>query len=217
MTAPWAVVCDFDGTFVTEDIGDRVSMHFASADAWQEAEDRYRRREITFGDLLRAIFAPVTATREEIAAYARAHAQLRPGLERFLADCRERSRPFVLCSAGLDVYIEPVLERLAPPLRAHVQVRCNRATCSPAGLAIEFHPTRGGCDGCGFCKGGVVEELHLLGFRVALCGDGSADRCAAERADLVFARGRLPKYCDEMGVAYQRFETFHEVLAAFPA
>jgi 2-hydroxy-3-keto-5-methylthiopentenyl-1-phosphate phosphatase len=216
VTAPWAVVCDFDGTFVTEDIGDRVSTHFASPDQWQEAEDRYHRRELTFGQLIQAIFAPITATREEIAAFARARADLRPGLERFLDDCRARGRPFVLCSAGLDVYIEPVLERLQPALREHLQLRCNRATCSPEGMAVAFHPTRGGCPRCGFCKGGVVEELQERGFKVVMCGDGSADRCAAERADLVFARGRLPHYCDELGVRYQRFETFDDVLAAFP-
>ena len=27
--AGWAVVCDFDGTATTEDIGDQVSLHFA--------------------------------------------------------------------------------------------------------------------------------------------------------------------------------------------
>jgi 2-hydroxy-3-keto-5-methylthiopentenyl-1-phosphate phosphatase len=47
-------------------------------------------------------------------------------------------------------------------------------------------------------------------------GDGSADRCAAERADLVFARGRLPGYCDELGIPYTRFETFDEVIERFP-
>ena len=216
MTERWAVVCDFDGTFVTEDLGDEVSIHFGGREAWQAAEDRYHAREITFAELLRAIFAPVTASREAVAAHACGRAVLRPGLERFLADCRERSRPFVLCSAGLDVYIEAVLQRLPAELRELVDVRCNHGTCSPQGLAVEFHRIEGGCGRCGFCKGAVVEELQGKGFRVAMCGDGSADRCAAERADLVFARGRLPRYCDELGIPYLRFETFDDVLAAFP-
>jgi 2-hydroxy-3-keto-5-methylthiopentenyl-1-phosphate phosphatase len=81
---------------------------------------------------------------------------------------------------------------------------------------VTFHPIRGGCGRCGFCKGAVVDELHEHGYRVAMCGDGSADRCAAERADVVFARGRLPRYCDELGVPYLRFETFDDVISAFP-
>lgn len=209
----WAVVCDFDGTAITEDLGDQVAIRFAGRDSWREAEDRYRAGEFPFSTLLERIFAPIRASREEIAAFARERAVLRPGFEHFIAECRDRQRPFVLCSAGLDVYIEAVLERLAPAIRRHVELRANHALCSPDGLRIEFHGDGGGCGRCGFCKGTVVEDLRARGFRVAMCGDGTADRCAAERADLVFARGRLPRYCDEMGVRWQPFETFDDVAA----
>jgi 2-hydroxy-3-keto-5-methylthiopentenyl-1-phosphate phosphatase len=212
----WAVVCDFDGTAVTEDLGDQVSIHFAGVQVWREAEDRYHAGELPFSALLEGIFAPITATREEIAAFARDRAVLRPGLERFVADCRRAGRPFLLCSAGLDVYIDAVLERLPPELRAHVEVRSNRATCSPAGLRVAFHGAGGGCGRCGFCKGTVVDELRGRGYRVAICGDGTADRCAAERADLVFARGSLRRHCDELGIRWTPFESFDDVLAAFP-
>jgi 2-hydroxy-3-keto-5-methylthiopentenyl-1-phosphate phosphatase len=211
---PWAVVCDFDGTAVTEDIGDRVAIRFAGHDVWRAAEDRFRAGEITFARLLEAIFGPVTATREEIAAFAREAAVLRPGLERLVAACRDAGRPFLLVSAGLDVYIEAVLERLPADLRAHVEVRANAATCSPAGLAITFHGAGGGCGRCGFCKGTVVDELHARGYRVAMCGDGTADRCAAERADVVFARGSLVRYCEQDGIPHTAFETFDEVVRA---
>jgi 2-hydroxy-3-keto-5-methylthiopentenyl-1-phosphate phosphatase len=207
----WAVVCDFDGTAVTEDLGDQVSIHFAGQDVWRAAEDRYRAGEITFGQLIRDIFTPITAPADEIAAWARERAVLRPGFEAFVRRCREKGVPFLLVSAGLDVYIHAVLERLPPALHAHVEVRSNRARCSPSGMAVDFHAAGDGCGRCGFCKGTVVEELRARGHRVAVLGDGTADRCAAERADLVFARGRLPRYCEEMGVAYRRFETFDEV------
>ena len=119
-------------------------------------------------------------------------AVLRPGFERFIAACRDAGVPFVLCSAGLDVYIHPVLGRLAPALRAHVQVRCNEARCSSEGLVVAFHGdgAHGGCGSCGFCKATVVEELRARGHRVAFVGDGSADRCGARAADAVFARRR---------------------------
>lgn len=216
MSGPWAVMCDFDGTAVTEDIGDQVSIHFAGYQAWRDAEDRYKAGAIPFSGLLSEIFAPITAAREEIAAWARARAVLRPGFADFVAECRRAERPFVICSAGLDVYVEAVLERLPAELRSHVQVRSNRAVCAPTGLVVEFHGEGGGCGNCGFCKGTVVEELHGRGYQVAMCGDGSADRCAAQKADLVFARGRLPRYCEELGVPYTPFDTFHEVIAAFP-
>jgi 2-hydroxy-3-keto-5-methylthiopentenyl-1-phosphate phosphatase len=143
---------------------------------------------------------------------------LRPGFEAFVAACADAGRPFLVCSAGLDVYIEPVLDRLPPRLRAHVDLRANRALCSPSGLSIEFHrPAReDGCGRCGFCKGSVVRELQASGHRVVVCGDGTADRCAADAADFVFATRSLVAHCASGGLPHRPFQDFHEVMAHFP-
>ncbi len=220
MRHPWAILCDFDGTAITEDLGDKVSQRFAGYHVWRRAEDEYKAGAYGFGVLITRIFAPITASPEEIAVFARAEAVLRPGFERLIAACRDAGRPFVLCSAGLDVYIEPVLERLPSELRAHVQLRANRATCSPLGLTVDFHVSGGaagdGCGDCGFCKGPVVRRLQAEGHKVVVCGDGTADRCAADAADFVFATGRLVKYCRQKAIPHHPFETFDEVMAAFP-
>ncbi len=217
MRAPWAIVCDFDGTAVTEDIGDQVSQHFAGYGTWRRAEDEYRAGAFGFGALIERIFGPITATREEIAAFARARAVIRPGFERLVSACRESGRPFVVASAGLDVYIEPVLERLPADLRGHVQLRANRAICSPAGLEVRFcESPDGGCGRCGFCKGSVVRQLRAEGHKVLVCGDGTADRCAADAADFVFATRRLLDYCREKGLPHRPFATFHDVMDGFP-
>jgi len=213
----WAIICDFDGTAVTEDIGDEVSIHFAGADVFQGAIDGYRAGAYPFSALIERMFAPVTASRGEIAEFARGRAVLRPGLERFIAACRDSGVPFVVCSAGLDVYIEPVLERLPVDLRRHVELRSNRAHCSAQGLRVSFHgPPGAGCGHCGFCKGTVVEELRSAGHKVVLVGDGTADRCAAELADHVFARDGLVRWCEARGIPHRTFETFDDVMADFP-
>jgi 2-hydroxy-3-keto-5-methylthiopentenyl-1-phosphate phosphatase len=213
----WAVVCDFDGTATTEDIGDQVSIRFAGHGHWRAAEDRYAAGEFPFAQLLRAIFAPVTASAAEIAAFAAERAVLRDGFVPFLADCQARGRPFVVCSAGLDVYIEPVLARLPADLRRHLWLRANEGRCSPQGMAVAFHG--GGafdCGRCGFCKGAVVRQLQAAGRRVVFLGDGTADRCGARAADRVFARRSLVRWCREEGIAFDPFESFAEVQARFP-
>ena len=214
----WAVVCDFDGTALTEDLGDAVSQHFAGLATWRRAEDEYAAGAFPFGELLRRIFEPITADALTIASFARERAVLRPGFEAFVAATRAAGRPFVVCSAGLDVYIEPVLDRLPPDLRAHVELRSNRARCSPSGMTLEFHrPARDdGCGRCGFCKGSVVRELQASGHRVVVCGDGTADRCAADAADFVFATRRLVDHCVERDLPHRTFRDFHEVMAHFP-
>jgi 2-hydroxy-3-keto-5-methylthiopentenyl-1-phosphate phosphatase len=216
MREPWAIVCDFDGTALTADLGDAVALRFAGEAVYDEAERAYRAGAYPFSVLLERIFAPITASRDEIAAFARDVAVLRPGFEPFLEACRGAGSPFLVVSSGLDAYIEPVLERLPPALRAHLEVRSNRATCSPGGLTVEFHGED--CGFCGFCKGRVVEELRGRGHRVVAIGDGTGDRHAARAADFVFARrgSSLARWCAQNGIAHEPFETFHEVMERFP-
>ncbi len=217
MRAPWAIVCDFDGTALTDDLGDRVALRFAGKENYDDAENAYRSGALSFGALLTRLFAPITAGREEIAAFARAHGVLRPGFERFLGACREAGRPFLVVSSGLDAYIEPVLDRLPAHLRRHLELRSNHATQSARGLDIAFHGED--CGFCGFCKGRVVRELQREGHKVLVLGDGSGDRHAADAADAVFARrgSSLARYCAERAIPHDLFETFDEVLARFPA
>ena len=217
MREPWAIVCDFDGTALVDDLGDRVAFRFAGEAHYRAAEEAYRAGACTFGTLLTRIFAPITAGREEIAAFARAHAVLRPGFERFLAACHAGGLPFLVVSSGLDAYIEPVLDGLPPHLRDHLELRANRARVSPGGIEVSFHGQD--CGFCGFCKGNVVRELQAAGHKVAVCGDGTGDRHAADAADAVFVRrgSSLVRYCARRGIRHVVFETFDEVMERFPA
>lgn len=52
----------------------------------------------------------------------------------------------------------------------------------------------------------------LDGFVYA--GDGFSDRCVALAATRVFARDGLATYLAGRGVAFERFEDFHDVLRA---
>jgi 2-hydroxy-3-keto-5-methylthiopentenyl-1-phosphate phosphatase len=216
MTRPWAIVCDFDGTALALDLGDAVAQRFAGAAAYEAAEVLFRAGQTSFGVLLQAVFAPITASREEIAAFALERAAWRPGFEDFLAACAGSGHRFLIVSAGLDAYIEPVLAGLPAPLRSHLELRSNRAACSPTGLSVAFHGPD--CGFCGACKGEVVRELQRAGHRVLVLGDGAGDRCAAEAGDLVFARAgsSLVEWCRDRGVVHQEFSTFHEVLERVP-
>jgi 2-hydroxy-3-keto-5-methylthiopentenyl-1-phosphate phosphatase len=213
---PWAAVVDFDGTLVVQNLGDLVAAELGDPAIFDEVEDAFRVGAIGFRALLEGIFTPVRASAEEIAAFARRRAELRAGFLTFAARLHAAGRPLVVCSAGLDAYIHPVLERLPAHLRAHLQVRANRAHCSPAGLRLEFPGAGRGCDDCGSCKAPVVEDLQAAGYAVVFVGDGTSDRCGARAADLVFARGSLVRHCLADGVAHATYESFDDVLAAWP-
>ncbi len=216
---PLAVVCDFDGTATVEDLADALSIAHLGQARWEAANDAFQAGAFPFEELLRRIFEPIAASREEIAAFARAHARFRPGFERLLAACRARGVPFVLASGGLDVYLEPALALLPPALVEGLEVRANHAEPVPGGLALSF-PWRdapGACGRCGSCKGAVVRELQAAGHQVIAVGDGNADRCMAGVADVLFARGRLLAWCAREGIPCEPFETFEPVIARVEA
>src|SRR5689334_22576373 len=105
---PWAAVVDFDGTLVTQDIGDLVAIEPGGRAEWQAAEDEFKAGAIGFRTLLEHIFAPVRVDAEAIGHFARARAELRDGFAGFAARQHAAARPLVVCSAGLDVYIHAV-------------------------------------------------------------------------------------------------------------
>jgi 2-hydroxy-3-keto-5-methylthiopentenyl-1-phosphate phosphatase len=215
---PWAVVCDFDGTATTEDIGDQVVLRFAAGGHYEAQEEAYHREARPFSWLLSRIFEGIHAAPDEVAAFAREVAVFRGGFERFVEACRAGGRPFVVCSAGLDAYVEPVLDRLPPPLREHVDVVSNRARFEGRRLRVGFHEV-GDCGFCGTCKANVVRGLQREGYKVLFCGDGTSDRHGADAADAVFARegGSLVRYCVERAIPHRVFRTFDEVMERFPA
>jgi len=205
----WAVVCDFDGTATVDDLADALSIRYLGLERWQDANDRFHAGAIPFEELLRRIFEPISASPEEVRAFALAHAHFRAGFERLVTVCRRRSYPFVLASGGLDVYIRPALEKLPPALAEGLEIRANHAEFTGSGLALSFPFAHapGACGSCGSCKGAVVRELQERGLRVVAVGDGNADRCAARVADVVFARGRLLDWCRSTGLSCDPFET----------
>lgn len=208
-TAAWAVVCDFDGTAIYDDIADALSKQYLGEERWREINRRFEHGEISFRDLLHELFEPIAATSAEIREFAQARAQFRPGFVRLMELASERGVPFILASGGMDIYIRPALELLPPHLAASVTLQANHAEHGERGLVISFPygDAADSCGTCGSCKGAIVRGLQRQGYRVIAVGDGNADRCMARVADRLYARDRLRTWCDRQQVSYTSFET----------
>ncbi len=50
---------------------------------------------------------------------------------------------------------------------------------------------------------------------IVYIGDGYSDRCPAQFADVVFAKGSLVGFCETNNITFHRFEAFADVLAKF--
>ncbi len=193
------LVLDWDGTVTERDT-------LALVVEWFGDGATYRRngaligRSLTHDQALASSFATVQASLAEVVDGVLPEVRVRPGFQALV----ERHRPLVI-SSGFHELIEPVLAREG----VEVEVLANRVHARPEGWRICFRD-RAVCTTCREpCK-----RSSLPPGDVAYAGDGYSDRCAALAATRVFATGALAEWLRGRGVAFDRFEDFHDVLAA---
>ena len=201
------LVIDFDGTITEHDLLDEIASRFGDPAAYQEVEDALEGGTMPLREVITREFAPVRRPLDEVVAWTLEHVRVRRGFRELVELARERGWGFRVVSSGFHELIEPVLEGEGVDVDAHANCVDARAD----GWRVVWNYADG-CGSCGeSCKRALAAELVGEGELVYV-GDGYSDRCAAELADRVFARGGLADYLEERGVAYERFEDFQDVI-----
>jgi 2-hydroxy-3-keto-5-methylthiopentenyl-1-phosphate phosphatase len=194
------LVLDWDGTVTVRDTLWMLLERFGDRDVFRRMEGALGTTH-SYREVMELELATITAPLEEAVAFLLAEARVRDGFAELVA----RHRPLVL-SGGFVETIEPILEREG----VEVELVANRVDPRPDGWRVRWNDDAP-CPECGqLCKRRALPEGRPLVY----VGDGYSDRCAALAADRVFARRALADYLDTRGVAYERFETFFDVIEA---
>ena len=214
-SARLAVVCDFDGTITEEQTGRALLDAFAPP-AWRTlAPPTASFTPAAAQDLTSAQFSLVRGSETEVRRWVATRAAdvpLRPGIHPFLAWCATQEVPVTIASAGIDLYVHPILE--AAHLRV-TDVRCGRSTWTAKGLNISFdHLLSADFPGERDIKRLAVLSAQAGGHFVVLVGDGPGDLPAAEVADLVLARDELVAFVRNRGITHREFTDFTDVVKA---
>jgi 2-hydroxy-3-keto-5-methylthiopentenyl-1-phosphate phosphatase len=213
-TAPFHVFLDFDGTLVEPNVAILVVEEFAprGRELARSIDLALKAQQLTLREAWAQEAAALPAARlPEMQEFIRRKAPLRAGASEFLALLREFQVRTTLLSGGLDIFIQPVLEREG--LDLHVLSE-SAAPAPGGGLEVSYphgHPT---CRLCGICKANVVGG-NGSDLRTVFVGDGSTDRYGAEVADIVFARHRLLEFCRQSSIPCYPFEDFGPVIERF--
>jgi 2,3-diketo-5-methylthio-1-phosphopentane phosphatase len=206
---------DFDGTITREDIGDAFFEHFGGP-VCRDYVASYRKGEISAQECFRREAAAMRPfTDEEARSFLRTK-ELSPGFAEFVAFCRERKIPFHILSDGLDTYISRILEDAG---LGGLSVFANHLRLSPAGEGKGRGEFAAGlpdaeCDRCANCKRNILLRLAGEGHCIIYVGEGYSDRCAAQYADIVFAKDDLQRFCQKENISYLPYTDFHDVRAA---
>lgn len=200
----WAVVLDFDGTVAMTDVGDSILMRFGGLTK-AEIRASYDPRVAT-EDWMKENFLRVRASLDDMRRYVLSTVRPRPGAGRFLDWCREAGIPVEIVSGGVDLYLDPLLEkwRLSPVRRFRAASRL-----TSGGIRLGYPFLKG--EALDAFKRGRVEAHQRRGRRVLFAGDGTSDLQAARTADLAFATGVLWRRCRDKGIPVKRLTDFDGV------
>jgi 2-hydroxy-3-keto-5-methylthiopentenyl-1-phosphate phosphatase len=194
------VVLDWDGTVTETDSLWMALEEFGDREVFERVEASLVEGRLSFKEVMEQEFATVTASLSEVVAFLCREVRIRPGF-RELAGAE---RPLVL-SSGFNELIEPVLARE----RIDLELRANRIDPRPDGWRVLWRDP----DPCPVC-GDLCKRRSLPPAPLVYAGDGYSDRCAALAADRIFARDGLAEWLDSQGIAFERFDDLHEMLAA---
>lgn len=206
------VLCDFDGTIATNDMGYDVISRF-SEDGWYEINRAYCAGEIGSKEAYQRAAEIFRVSREEITAYVLDHVTVDEHFSEFALFCRKSGFDIKIVSDGLDFYIEAILKDIGLD---DIEFYSNVLKFEDRRkVSVDFPGFNVACRKCGNCKSSILERYrHAYGVIIYI-GDGYSDICPAQDADLVFAKKLLYDKLKEHGKDSIRYRSFSDILFYF--
>ncbi len=202
------MLCDFDGTISTNDIGHNVIRRFAN-DGWEDINRAYCAGKIGSQDAYRKAASLFRVTKDEILNYVLGFDCLDSHFIAFYHYCQEIGFDVKIVSDGLDFYIEAILDKYD---LGGIAFYSNEVVFHENGsLSVLFPWHNEECNRCGNCKTSILKRFSPCYERVVYIGDGYSDVCPAKYADVVFAKSILFEKCVENDMGCIHYRNFGDV------
>jgi 2-hydroxy-3-keto-5-methylthiopentenyl-1-phosphate phosphatase len=200
------IACDFDGTVTQRDTLHVIVEAFGTRGLWGTLQPRLAAGEVTVEQAMQEEFSTVRAPWSEVMPLVLAAAPVRRGFPEFVGWCRAGGHRLLIVSNGFRRVIEAVLAHAGVD---DLEIVSHDAVFSTAGCRLVWAERGEVCELCARrCKRHDLHRRRRDGQRLVYVGDGISDRCAAQMADLVFARDGLAEYLAERRVPFVPFEDF---------
>ena len=200
------VQCDFDDTIADGNVSNAILETFC-ADEGRVVQEEYLAGKYSVEEGNRRRYALCRASEEELLDFIHTTVVVRDGVKEFADYCDNAGIRLVVVSSGLDLYVEPTLQRLG---LKHVEAHTAKARITPSGVVLDYFNPSGRLITRGF-KEAFLREFKNGGYTVIYVGDGLSDIKPATEADFVIARSRLEQHFKAHGLPYYGFRTFRDV------
>lgn len=201
------IFCDFDGTISKQDVSDTIFTIWLG-DKWAQIDQEWHDGKISMVELYEKCWSLVDASESELREFVD-KVEIDPCFDALMAESHDSNIPLYLVSDGFDYFIERVMGR-----HNHFNLKhySNHLSFDGEQMILKFDNQHSDCIQCANCKKAVMDKKREGADFVIYIGNGLSDRCAAEHADLVFAKDSLLEYCEDKGVPYVAYENFGEVI-----
>lgn len=204
-----AILIDFDGTITTTDTNDKlVGNHINDRIKYLLGKEH----ELNYIKFVDAIFDEIKITEEQYLEFILSDIGISRGFKEFYDNSRSNGLPIAVVSGGFHNGITPFLEKFGI---TDVDVYANRLNFDEDNISVTYHDGRNHdcCDlgPCGNCKVQHYEKLKDEGYKVIFIGDGISDQAVARKADIVFAKDGLEKYCEANNIEYIPWDDFQDI------
>ncbi|MEE8045777.1 MAG: haloacid dehalogenase-like hydrolase [Dehalococcoidia bacterium] len=207
------VVFDFDGSLATTFVGGEMFRDHTPEDQVAKAHERFVTNKTSLREYQEEVFDLADESPSEMSKRAVETSSIRPLAHEICERVWNSGGKVSVASAGLDFYIQPVLNNAGlDRIEVHSGRVVSSATERPP-FRYDYPSSEKTCKGDWVtCKCEVINRLKYDGddeadSEVIFVGDGAtSDSCAARNAaDVVFATGRLLAYCRENGITATEF------------
>ncbi len=203
------ILCDFDGTISTHDMGYVLINRFSAGD-WEAIDREFCEGKIGSKEAYSRIAKILQGNEGTLLDFVKNHSNIDPYFTSFYQYCLGKNIDVKIVSDGLDFYIKTALEI------HHLSEIPFYANCThfPEGgdVNISFPHASEDCGLCGTCKKRLIQVHRQTYDTILFVGNGLSDRCAAKEADFVFAKDSLYTYCIDQDITCHYFQNFHEIL-----
>jgi len=206
------IFVDFDGTITKSDLGNEVFRELIGNELFVKLHNQFLQNEISIKTYWRLICDGITELNYEKLKNSIDLITLKYEIDdyfiKFIDILKSNNIEITIISDGFEEYIKPILQKY----NLNLNYYSNKLVNINNKITPLFQFQKEGCE----CLSASCKKMNLLKNTfeedlVIYIGDGLSDFCPAEHSDIVFAKGKLSKYCNQNNIPHYNFKTFFEI------
>jgi 2-hydroxy-3-keto-5-methylthiopentenyl-1-phosphate phosphatase len=208
------IFCDFDGTVTKNDIWvNSLGKFIKNKKEFSILCDEFSNCQISARNCIRKELDLVEDFEFDLFNEYLEKEELDDYFIDFYEFCKLKNYDLFILSEGLDYYINFILSKFKIKLKFYSNKLILKNDSQFIRLGCEFPYSDENCSWCGMSKRNIIlSNANDFENDVSVfIGDGISDSCAANYADIVFAKGDLASYCWKNNITYFEYKNFNDV------